>query len=142
MSVSQMNMTFLDVTECLCHRWTWIYSVWHNQIQSFPCSWVIIEYDIIRFVAEVTRLVSLIEHNFLIFWSSWIHPPIFRWVHDAEVFCEVFSRTLLVFRIWLFVIILCVHRFMTANYPRYVYKLIVCKRIVWNFFIRKKQFNC
>ena len=141
MSVSQMNMTLLIATGCLCHRWTWICSVWHCQIQSFHCSWVIIDYDITGFLAQVTRLVSLLEHDFLIFWSSWIRPRFLEvfMMPNLEFSVKCLAEHCWFFVFLLFIIILSVHRFTAANYPRDVYKLIVCKRIVWNFFIRRKS---
>jgi len=84
-------MTWLNVVECLCHKWSRICSVWrnHNSVLSLfkTCHWI----------CNKSKTMD-------VFRRTWVHPPFFSGVRVARslVFCVVFVDYCLSFYLFFF----------------------------------------
>jgi hypothetical protein len=81
------SMTWLTVTEYLCHEWSRIWSTY----RFFPHSWLTT-----GFVTRETREVSLVEQELLTLPENATSPPVFSGVRVTRylIFCVVFYRSL------------------------------------------------
>ena len=96
------TMTWLTVTEHLCHKWPLVV----NTFQSFPNSWLIT-----KILTRVTRWVSLVEQELLTLPEHLSSTPVFSEVRVALslVLCVMlvdhclssFSFVLSIYRFWL-----------------------------------------
>ena len=90
------TMLWLTATEYLCQKWPRIRSLWRNQNQVFPHSWLIT-----GLVTKVTR-PSLMERELCTLSGYQSSPPILSRFPVAQslVFCVVFCRWLFVLFFW------------------------------------------
>ena len=113
-------ITWLTVTECLCHRWLRILCVCHGKLPPFPRSCLIT-----RFLIWVAPRMPLLNQELLIFTEAPGFIPSFHGVHVAQilVFSVVFCRSLLV--LFLLSIVLPILRLTVSEYPFDIFKFFV-----------------
>ena len=92
-SFTVATITWLTVTEYMCHKWGQICSICRKIFPSFPHSWLTT-----GFVIRVTRRVTLVDRELLTLPEHMSSPPVFSRVRVARslVFCVVFCRSLFV----------------------------------------------
>ena len=93
-SFAVATMTFLTVTEHLCHKWPRIYSACRKHFRSFPHSWWLIT----AFVTRVTRRMTLVDQELLILPEHLSSPPVFSGIGVTRslLLCAMFCRSLFV----------------------------------------------
>ena len=70
-SFTDATMTWLTVTEYLCHKWPWICSICRKQFPLLFHSW-----SLTRFVTRLTQQVKLVEQELFIHPEHLSSPPL------------------------------------------------------------------
>ena len=114
-------MTWLTVTEYLCHKWPRIRSVCRNHCPVFPHSWLIN-----GVVTTVTWRMSHVEQEQLTLLEHLSSPPVFSGIRVAQslVFCVMFCRQFFVL-FHLAIALSVVLRFTASDYPFGIFQLFL-----------------
>ena len=116
-SFTVATMTWLTITEYLCHKWPRICSTCRRHFLVLSLLWLIT-----GIVTGVTRSVSLVEQELLTLPESLNSPPVFSGVSVARSFCVAFCRSLFV--LFLLTIVLYVLQFTDSDYPFGIFKFL------------------